>query len=318
MKICIVGAGYVGLTTAVCLAHIGHNVICVDKEEDKIRQLKGGNVPFYEPDLEKLARKNLGKKLTFSSQLKESSLDAEIIFIAVGTPQQEDGRADLRAIKGVIKEINNNIKSSKVKKIVVIKSTVPPGFSKTVNLKKASLVFCPEFLREGSAVFDTLSPDRIVIGTDNPKAGKTIRKLYSKIIKPKKVPVILTDTTSAELIKYASNAFLATKISFINEIAHLCELCEADIAKIAAGMGLDKRINPHFLRAGLGYGGSCFPKDTHALNQVAGDHGHDFKLLKSVIEVNNQQRLRFINKLKNYITLLMLSWVFPSSPKLTI
>lgn len=313
-KICVIGAGYVGLTSAACFAHIGNSVICVDKDQDKINKLSNKLLPFYEPELDEFIRKSVGQqKLSFSTDINNSLIQSEIIFIAVGTPQKKDGRADLTAVNKVAREINKALNKTKKYKIVVVKSTVPPGFSdkikKIIKNKKVDIVSNPEFLREGSAVYDSLFPNRIVIGTDNHRAREAMRELYAPIINqtfptdidPRPttyVPLVETDIRSAEMIKYASNAFLATKISFINEIAHLCELVGADITKITEGMGLDKRIGPQFLQAGLGYGGSCFPKDIHALSQVSGDHGHDFKLLKAVIEVNNLQRERFMGKIK--------------------
>lgn len=313
-KICIIGAGYVGLTTAACLAQIGNKVICIDNDLDKIKKLSNKVVPFYEPQLDEIICKSVNNKnLSFSTKINDSIKQSEIIFIAVGTPQKKDGRADLTAVRKVATEIDKVLNNTKKHKIVVVKSTVPPGFSdkirKIIRNMKVDIISNPEFLREGSAVYDSLFPNRIVVGTDNGRAVQTMRELYDPIINqtfptdidPRPttyVPLVETDIRSAEMIKYASNAFLATKISFTNEIAHLCELVGADITKITEGMGLDKRIGPQFLQAGLGYGGSCFPKDTHALSQVSGDHGHDFKLLKAVIEVNNLQRERFIRKIK--------------------
>ncbi|MBN2058691.1 MAG: UDP-glucose/GDP-mannose dehydrogenase family protein [Candidatus Saganbacteria bacterium] len=312
MKLCVVGAGYVGLTTAACLAHLGHEVICVDKDKAKINKLNRSAVPFYEPGLSEVIKRAADKgDLGFTQDLADAVKNSKLIFIAVGTPQRRGGRANLNAVISVSREIRRLIKDHR---IIVMKSTVPPGFSD--KLKKifagrpVDIVSNPEFLREGTAVNDTLFPDRIVVGTDSESAAKAMRQLYAPIvdqtfptdIEPRPTnyaPLILTDNRSAEMIKYASNAFLATKISFINEIAHLCELVGADITRITEGMGLDERIGPRFLKAGLGYGGSCFPKDTNALSQVAGDHGHDFKLLKAVIEVNNLQRQRFISKIKN-------------------
>lgn len=314
MKICVIGAGYVGLTTAACFAQIGHSVTCVDKEQEKIEKLSNKIVSFYEPQLDRLIGDSMDqKKISFSTDIRGSVLGADVIFIAVGTPQRKDGRADLTAVKNVALEIRRALGKTKTYKIVVVKSTVPPGFSdevkKIIKNPKVDTVSNPEFLREGSAVYDTLFPNRVVIGAANRRAAEIMRELYAPIVNqtfptdidPRPaayVPLVETDIESAEMIKYASNAFLATKISFINEIAHLCELLGADITKITEGMGLDKRIGPQFLQAGLGYGGSCFPKDTQALNQVAGDHGHDFKLLKAVIEVNNLQRKRFLEKIR--------------------
>ena len=315
MKICIIGTGYVGLTTGVCLAHIGNKVVCVDKDDEKIMKLKDGVIPIYEKGLPELMAVGIEeKRLSFSNNLKESVLDSEVIFIAVWTPQKKNGEADISAVIEVSQEIGKILRAKKTgHKIVVVKSTVPVGT--TENVKKIigkddfDIVFNPEFLREGSAVNDTLYPDRIVVGAESERAAEVMREVYAPIINqtfpseldPRPtfyVPLLTTDIKSAELIKYASNAFLATKISFINEIAHLCELVGADITKITEGMGLDKRIGSRFLEAGLGYGGSCFPKDTKALDQIAGNHGHDFELLRAVIKVNSAQRQRFIDKIK--------------------
>lgn len=332
MKICIIGTGYVGLTTGTCLAYIGNNVICVDKDHEKISNLQAGKIPIFEKGLSDLISKSAHEgRISFSTDLKKGVIDSDVIFIAVWTPQKDNGEADISAVKEVAHEIGRILRSNdggKNHRIIVIKSTVPVGTTENVQgilnseLKgkiKFDIVFNPEFLREGSAVHDTLYPDRIIIGTDNQFAADVMQEIYAPIINqtfPSEldpclagrqarptfyVPFLVTDIKSAEMIKYASNAFLATKISFINEIAHLCELVGADVTKITEGMGLDKRIGPRFLEAGLGYGGSCFPKDTKALDQIAGNHGHDFELLRSVIKVNTAQRQRFIEKIEKVL-----------------
>jgi UDPglucose 6-dehydrogenase len=299
MQISIVGTGYVGLVTGVCLSEIGHKVTCIDVDEEKIRKLMQGISPIYEPGLEELIIKNVKEnRLYFTTDKKEGYSGAEVIVIAVGTPQNSDGSANLKFIEqvaiDVAKYATNDI-------ILVTKSTVPVGtndFIKqivTEHLKTSITVESvsnPEFLREGSAINDTFYGDRIVVGADNKEAATKIEKMYE----PLNIPTFITDIRSAEMIKYASNAFLATKISFINEIANICEKVNANIEEVAIGMGHDKRIGNQFLNAGIGYGGSCFPKDTHALLQIAGEINHDFELLKSVISVNNNQHRLLVKK----------------------
>lgn len=302
MKIAVVGAGYVGLVTGVCLAEMGHYVTCIDINEDKIELMKNGVSPIYEPGLTELLKKNLEVgRLVFTSNHRKGLKEVEVIFIAVGTPQNEDGSADISYVEEVAKTIALTAKSDT---IIVTKSTVPVGtndrLQTLVNINKAShvtieVVSNPEFLREGSAVNDTFHADRIVIGSKSEKATKKIEEIYQDF----NIPIYLTDIRSAEMIKYASNAFLATKISFINEIANICERVGADVEKVAAGMGLDKRIGTSFLQAGIGYGGSCFPKDTKALIQIAGNVAYDFELLKGVVNVNSKQQTLLVDKLKN-------------------
>ncbi|GGH84209.1 UDPglucose 6-dehydrogenase [Pullulanibacillus pueri] len=301
MKIAVIGTGYVGLVTGVCLSDIGHTVICIDVDQEKVKRLQSGDPIIYEPGLEDLMKKNIEKsRLSFSGNHQTGLAGAEVVYIAVGTPQNHDGSANLNYIEAAATDIAKNITQDTV---VVTKSTVPVGTNQhikeviTVNLVhpvKVTVVSNPEFLREGSAIQDTFSGDRIVIGTDDEQAAYIIEEINQ----PFGIPVYKTDIASAEMIKYASNAFLATKISFINEIANICEKTGANVDAVAAGMGLDNRIGPKFLSAGLGYGGSCFPKDTNALVQLAGNHEHDFKLLKSVIEVNNNQPLHLFQKAK--------------------
>jgi UDPglucose 6-dehydrogenase len=299
MNISIIGTGYVGLVTGVCLADIGHNVTCIDVDQEKILQMKKGISPIYEPGLEELMKKNIKEgRLHFTSNYKEGLLNAKVIYIAVGTPQKKDGTADLRFIESAAKNIALNVENDV---IVVTKSTVPVGTNEYIkelincNLVKnvsVDIVSNPEFLREGSAIYDTFNGDRIVIGAENDRAASIIEEI-NKLFN---IPIFKTDIRSAEMIKYASNAFLATKISFINEIANICEKLGANIDDVAYGMGLDKRIGNQFLNAGIGYGGSCFPKDTNALVQIAGNVEHNFELLKAVIKVNNEQQVLLVKK----------------------
>jgi len=300
MKISVVGTGYVGLVTGVALSEIGHNVICIDIDKQKIEKMKQGQSPIYEPGLDELMRKNIELgRLHFTTDYKQGFVEAEVIYIAVGTPQKEDGSADLTYIEQVAKAIGEHIERDGV--VVVTKSTVPVGTNEKVkNWIRSSLnkevqfdiVSNPEFLREGSAIYDMFHGDRIVIGAENERAASIIEEIY----KPFGIPIFKTDIKSAEMIKYASNAFLATKISFINEIANICEKVGANIDDVAYGMGLDSRIGPQFLKAGIGYGGSCFPKDTRALVQIAGDVQHKFELLEAVINVNNKQQVKLVEK----------------------
>jgi UDPglucose 6-dehydrogenase len=301
MNITIIGTGYVGLVTGVCLSEIGHHVTCVDIDKSKIEMLKKEISPIYEPGLEKLLGKNIEQgRLQFTDNHEEGFEGAEVIYITVGTPSKEDGMADLSHVEDVAKRLAKYIKQHVV---IVIKSTVPVGtnhYIKALITKNTEqnvsfdIVSNPEFLREGSAVYDTFHGDRIVIGAESEKAAS----ILEEINKPFGIPIYTTDIRSAEMIKYASNAFLATKISFINEVANLCEKLGANVEDVAKGMGQDKRIGSQFLNAGIGYGGFCFPKDTNALVQIAGNVEHDFELLKSVIKVNNQQQLLLVKKAK--------------------
>lgn len=311
MDIAIVGTGYVGLVTGACLANFGHNVVCVDNDESKIEQLRSGQVPFYEPGLAELVAEGVSnRKLSFTSYLADGVKNASFIFICVGTPPKEGGQVDLGQVTKVAEEISACIDHNAY---VIGKSTVPVGTARLVkkiidqgivdagrDTKLVSVITAsnPEFLREGSAINDFLKPDRIVVGADEQWAGELIMELY----KPIECPKLVMNPESAELTKYAANAFLATKISFINEIANVAENSGADIREIARAVGLDKRIGEAFLKAGIGYGGSCFPKDVSALYQMAGSAGHDFRLLGSVIEVNNRQRERFVSKLRSKLS----------------
>ncbi|KXG08424.1 UDP-glucose 6-dehydrogenase YwqF [Anoxybacillus sp. P3H1B] len=304
MQITITGTGYVGLVTGVCLAEIGHNVICYDIDEPKVQMMKQGISPIYEPGLDELMRKNMEQgRLFFTADEQVAYGQADIIYIAVGTPEKEDGSADLTYVEEAALAISRYVRK---RVIVVIKSTVPVGtndrIQRMIHEHKAAeaditVVSNPEFLREGSAIYDMFHGDRIVIGANDPEAATVI----ADINKPFGIPIIHTDIRSAEMIKYAANAFLATKISFINEIANICEKVGANIDDVAYGIGQDHRIGPHFLKAGIGYGGSCFPKDTKALVQLAGNVQHQFELLESVIRVNNRQQLGLLDKAKQYV-----------------
>lgn len=301
MKITVVGAGYVGLVTAACLAEIGNEVICVDIDDDKIKGLNDSHIPIYEPNLDDLVFKNKkANKLRFTTDLKKSIKESEIIFICVGTPPKENGEADLSHVEDVARTIADVMDSYK---LIVEKSTVPVETGEKVakairayNIHKVDfdVVSNPEFLREGSAVNDFMHPDRIVVGCGNEKSKKLMEELY----RPLNAPIIFTDIKSAEIIKHASNSFLAAKISFVNAIANICELAGADVEKVAEGMGMDKRIGRAFLNAGIGYGGFCFPKDAEAFIRIAEKFGYDFKLLKSVQEINSAQRKHFVKKIE--------------------
>lgn len=300
MKLAFIGTGYVGLVSGVCFAEKGFEVICVDKDTRKIEMLNKFEMPIYEPGLKELVTKNVTEgRLSFTSDISLAIQQCDVVFIAVGTPSLPNGQADLHYVYEVATSIGQNINGYKV---VIDKSTVPVGTGDRVkeiiatNQKEAfnfDVVSAPEFLREGSAISDTMYPDRIVIGVSNDKVARKMEELHKVF----GAPIVITDVRSAEMIKYASNAFLATKISFINEIANICERVGADVTEVAKGMGLDKRIGSQFLNAGIGYGGSCFPKDTRALIQIAGNAEHNFELLKAVVDVNNQQRLKVIDKL---------------------
>ncbi|WP_260288061.1 UDP-glucose dehydrogenase family protein [Peribacillus aracenensis] len=302
MKIAVLGTGYVGLSTGVCLSEIGHSVICIDTDEQKIKSLRQGISPIYEPGIESLLTQNAAAgRLLFTTSHREALNGAEIIIIAVGTPQMEDGGADLSYIVQAAKDIAANLVQSSV---VVIKSTVPVGtndFIKKIMEERCNervtfnMVSNPEFLRQGSAVMDTMKADRIIIGSENDEAAKKVQEMY----RPLNVPFILTSIRSAEMIKYASNAFLATKISFINEVANLCEVAGADVKDVAKGMGKDKRIGEAFLQPGIGYGGSCFPKDVKALLHTAKLNGVHFSLLKETVAINDFQQELLVTKAIN-------------------
>jgi UDPglucose 6-dehydrogenase len=300
-KITVVGTGYVGLVTGVCFAEIGHHMTCIDIDHRKVEKLNSGKSPIFEPGLEDLMIKNINEgRLSFTTDHSKGFSKAEIIYIAVGTPQNEDGSANLHYVEEVAKQIATHLKQDA---IIVTKSTVPVGTNDRIReLIQANLVenvhydvvSNPEFLREGSAVHDTFYGDRIIIGTDSEHASK----IMEEINKPFGIPIFKTDIRSAEMIKYASNAFLATKISFINEISTVCEKVRANIEDVSIGMGKDSRIGNQFLKAGIGYGGSCFPKDTKALLKMSRDVGYPFQILESVIDVNNKQQVILVDKAK--------------------
>lgn len=299
MRISIAGTGYVGLVTGVCLADIGYHVTCFDIDEQKVQRMRDGISPIYEPGLDELMKKSIeAGRLHFTPFAEEAYQNKDVIYIAVGTPEKPDGSANLQYVEAVAKAIAEHINQDVT---VVTKSTVPVGTNdhikklieqhKNKNVK-VDIVSNPEFLREGSAIHDTFNGDRIVLGVEDEQTGEKMRKLYE----PFGLPIVITNIRSAEMIKYAANAFLATKISFINEIANICERVGADISDVANGIGMDKRIGREFLHAGIGYGGSCFPKDTKALAQLADQIDYRFNLLESVIEVNNQQRVVLFEK----------------------
>ncbi len=304
MRIAVVGTGYVGLVTGTCLAETGNIVTCIDINEDKITKLKNGIIPIYEPGLESLFYRNIAQhRLKFTINLAEGIQEAEIIFLALPTPPGADGSADLKYILGASSDIGKLLNNYKV---IVDKSTVPVGTAAKVREVIAKhtrvefdVVSNPEFLREGVAVDDFMKPDRIVIGTSSEKAKKVMHDLYGPYVRQGN-PILFMDEQSAELTKYAANSFLATKISFMNEIANLCELLGANVDMVRRGIGADERIGKRFLFPGVGYGGSCFPKDVQALSHSAKENGYDFKILESVIKVNELQKQNFIEKIKQY------------------
>jgi UDPglucose 6-dehydrogenase len=297
MKIAVLGTGYVGLSTGVCLSEIGHHVICIDINEQKITNLRKGISPIYEPGIEGLLVSNMAAgRLQFTTSIQEGLNNAEIIIIAVGTPQGDDGAADLSYLEQAAKDISKYVATST---IIVIKSTVPVGtneyIKKIIEAEcgfSVQMVSNPEFLRQGSAIHDTMNPDRIIIGSDHKTAAEKIRVMYL----PLNAPIIITDIRSAEMIKYASNAFLATKISYINEISNLCEVVGANVEDVAYGLGKDKRIGEAFLQAGIGYGGSCFPKDVKALLHTSSQYQVNFSMLKETIAINDKQQRLLVKK----------------------
>ena len=304
MKIAVIGTGYVGLVTGTCLSDTGNNVICVDINEDKVKQMQDGVVPIYEPGLDLLFHRNIQQgRLHFTTDLAAAIKDAQIIFMALPTPPGGDGAADLSYILGAAKDISKLITAYKV---IVNKSTVPVGtadkvkavFEANTNIE-VDVVSNPEFLREGVAVDDFMKPDRVVLGTRSEKAKKLMTELYGPYVRQGN-PILFMDERSSELTKYAANSFLATKITFMNEVANLCELVGADVDAVRKGIGSDDRIGKRFLFPGIGYGGSCFPKDVQALVKAADEHTYDFKILKSVMEVNEKQKTILVDKLLNY------------------
>lgn len=304
MKIAVVGTGYVGLVTGTCFAETGNTVICVDIDQEKVNKLKGGKVTIYEPGLEQLFERNIKqKRLLFTTNLEEGIKDAKIIFLALPTPPGEDGSADLKYILKVADDLGALLKDYTV---IVDKSTVPVGTADRVRERIAAkakvefdVVSNPEFLREGVAVEDFMKPERVVIGTTSPKARKLMESLYAPFVRQGN-PLVFMDERSAELTKYAANAFLATKISFMNEIANLCELLGADVDAVRKGVGTDSRIGKRFLFPGIGYGGSCFPKDVQALAKSSADAAYDFKILNAVMDVNTTQKTKLIPRIKEY------------------
>ncbi|MBN9413497.1 MAG: UDP-glucose/GDP-mannose dehydrogenase family protein [Candidatus Paracaedimonas acanthamoebae] len=296
MRITMIGAGYVGLVSGTCFAEFGHEVTCVDKDENKIHSLSQGIIPIYEPGLEILVKENTERKrLKFSTDIKTAISEADVIYIAVGTPSRRgDGYADLSYVHEVIEAIGQSLKKYAV---IATKSTVPVGTGQklTTHLKKINphlefdIVSNPEFLREGSAIEDFMNPDRVIVGANSARAIELMRELYLPLL-AKETPILFTNLETAELIKYASNAFLATKIAFINEIADLCEKCNADIQAVSEGMGMDKRIGEKFLQAGPGYGGSCFPKDTLALTVTAQEFQSPMSIVETVVQSNRKRK----------------------------
>lgn len=336
MRVCVIGTGYVGLVTGVCLAHIGHDVICIDNNEKKVNLMKQGQSPIYEPGLSDLMRSSMDSgRLSFSTDLGKGVSHGDILFIAVGTPPLPTGESDTRYVEAVAKGIGANLNGGY--KVIVNKSTVPigsgdwvrmivldglkerlgvtqgEGFTMTEEVEACfDVVSNPEFLREGSAVYDTFNPDRIVLGGSSDQAIAMMSELYQPLVNREfsenqslpPVPIVVTDLNSAEMIKYAANAFLATKISFINEVANICDRVGADVTQVAKGIGLDSRIGNKFLQAGIGWGGSCFPKDVSALIHTAEDYGYNTELLNAAVNVNKRQRVMVIEKLQHELKIL--------------
>jgi len=306
MNLAIIGSGYVGLVTGACFAEVGHRVICVDNDLKKVHSLQDGHIPIYEPGLEELVKKNVAAgRLSFTSSIGDAVAASKVIFIAVPTPPQADGHVDLSFVEGVAREIAVHIKEYR---IVVDKSTVPvktgEKVAQTINRynpgAQIDVVSNPEFLREGSAVEDLMKPDRIVIGVSSDRAVGPMKEIYE----PFNAPIHVTDLNSAELIKHASNSFLALKISYINAVAAICEASGANVERVAEGMGADKRIGRAFLNAGIGYGGSCFPKDLSAFIRISEELGYEFRLLKEVEAINQDQKERFLKKVREALWVL--------------
>jgi UDPglucose 6-dehydrogenase len=304
MRIAVVGTGYVGLVVGACLAENGNQVICVDSDEAKVRALKRGRIPIYEPGLEELVRRNRAEsRLTFVTTLPKAVRHAQIIFIAVGTPQGQDGSADLQQVLDVAREIARSMDGYKV---IVTKSTVPVGTTTKVReivrretTHPFSVVSNPEFLKQGAAIDDFMRPDRVVVGIEDPRAAELMTELYRPFTRTG-APIMVMDCSSAELAKYAANAMLAARVTFMNEVANLCELVGADIDHVRHAIATDKRIGPAFLFPGVGYGGSCFPKDVRALIRFAADEKYDFRTLKAVEEVNAAQKKRLVGKMEKH------------------
>jgi UDPglucose 6-dehydrogenase len=305
MKIAIVGTGYVGLVAGACFAENGNDVTCVDKDEAKIRLLRRGRMPIYEPGLEEMVERNTSeKRLVFTTQLSKAVRQSSIVFIAVGTPQGEDGSADLQHVLGVAGDVARAMNGYK---IIVDKSTVPVGTAARVRdiirretTHPFSVVSNPEFLKQGAAIDDFLKPDRVVIGAEDPRAADAMRELYAPFTRTG-APIMVMDCASAELSKYAANALLATRISFMNEVANVCETFGADVDEVRKAIGSDRRIGTSFLFPGVGYGGSCFPKDVKAILKFAGDKGYEFEILKAVEAVNQRQKGRLVTKMQAHL-----------------
>ena len=302
MKIAVIGSGYVGLVAGTCFAETGNSVICVDKDVAKIDALKAGRIPIYEPGLEELVKRNVAEeRLTFSTDLADSVKKSLVLFIAVGTPPGDDGSSDLSAVLAVAKAIGKSMDGFKV---IVDKSTVPVGTARRVQAAIRAetahpfdVVSNPEFLKEGAAIDDFMKPDRVVVGCDDPRTAEIMKELYAPFVRTGK-PILCMDVESAELTKYAANAMLATRISFMNEIATMCEKVGANVDQVRRGIGLDARIGPSFLFPGIGYGGSCFPKDVKAIVKTAESVGYDFKVLKAVEDVNESQKRWMLRKVE--------------------
>jgi UDPglucose 6-dehydrogenase len=305
MKIAVVGTGYVGLVVGACLAETGNDVICVDSNAAKIRSLRRGVMPIYEPGLEELVRRNQSeKRLSFTTVLPKAVHASTIVFIAVATPQDEDGAADLQHVVAVARDVARAMKRYTV---VVDKSTVPVGTAARVReiirretTHPFSVVSNPEFLKQGAAVEDFLKPDRVVIGVEDPRAAELMMELYAPFTRTG-APILVMDCASAEMTKYAANAILATRISFMNEIANVCDVCGGDVDQVRRAIGADRRIGTSFLFPGIGYGGSCFPKDVAALAKFAEDKGYEFRILKAVEQVNREQRVRFVDRMERVL-----------------
>ncbi len=325
MRVCVIGTGYVGLVTGACLAYIGHDVICVDNNEEKVKLMKSGQSPIHEPGLPEVIAESIRQgKIEFTTDIAAGVKHGEILFIAVGTPSLADGRSDMRYVEAVARSIGESLTEGY--RVIVNKSTVPigsgdwvrmivlDGMSAKSNVDQIQfdVVSNPEFLREGVAVYDTFNPDRIVVGSGSDRALKLMQELYTPIIDRSfatdkslpPVPVVVTDLNSAEMIKYAANAFLATKISFVNEVANICDRVGADVKEVARGIGLDSRIGSKFLQAGIGWGGSCFGKDVSALIYTAEDYGYSTEILKACVRVNELQRTLVVEKLQQALKIL--------------
>ncbi|MEI6328483.1 MAG: UDP-glucose/GDP-mannose dehydrogenase family protein [Pseudanabaena sp. ELA645] len=325
MRVCVIGTGYVGLVTGACLAYIGHDVICVDNNEEKVKLMKSGQSPIHEPGLPEVILESIRQgKIEFTTDIAAGVNHGEILFIAVGTPSLPDGRSDMRYVEAVARSIGESLTEGY--RVIVNKSTVPIGSGDWVRMIMTDgmagksnvdqiqfdVVSNPEFLREGVAVYDTFNPDRIVVGSSSDRALKMMQELYAPIIDRSfaadktlpPVPVVVTDLNSAEMIKYAANAFLATKISFINEVANICDRVGADVKEVAKGIGLDSRIGSKFLQAGIGWGGSCFGKDVSALIYTAEDYGYSTEILKACVRVNDLQRTLVVEKLQQALKIL--------------